>query len=83
MDSVSSLLQEARPLYLKNKQERRLCIRYGFATVLAVMLFTPAIIGLHNNQNQVDALYAKLYTYSQSESQTAYYIDEFDVLGVI
>ena len=83
MDSVSSLLQEARPLYLRNKQERRVCIRYGFATVFAVLVIAPAIIGFHNNQNRIDDLYAKLYTNSQSEIQTAYYIDEFDALGVI
>ena len=83
MNSMSSLLQEAKPLYLKNKRERRMCIRYGFATALALLVITPPMLELLNDQISIDSLYAQLYTSSQSEGQTSYFVDEFDALGVI
>lgn len=79
MDNISNLLQEAKPLYLQRKQIRNR-VKYHCMVVAVVAIFTPIFIHTHQNNIDVGALYAELYS---TDTNTEYYIDEFDAIGII
>ena len=79
MDDISILLQEAKPLYMRRKQLRT-NIKYQCAVVAIVAIFTPIFIHTHKYDVDVGALYAELYS---NGTNTEYYIDEFDAIGII
>ncbi len=83
MDALSSLLQEARPMYLQRKHERWMFINCGCAVICSLLFIMPIVMTIRNNQYSFESTYAELYTKPNSSLNQAYYIDEFDAMGVI
>lgn len=86
MDALSGLLQEAREEYIKQKHARWRQINYACAAVVSILFVSPIIIGVRANNNvNIETIYSELYVEQNTvqTNQNAYYIDEFDVIGVI
>lgn len=77
MDTISCLLQEARPEYIKRKHTIN-CVRL---MVLSVLFIAPIVIRIQNNKTNIESMYSTLYI--EQHNQNTYYIDEFDAMGVI
>ncbi len=83
MDSLSNLLQEARPMYLQRKYKRRQHVNYCCLAICSLLAITPVVIDIKNNQHDIKSVYTELYTEYTTNNPSTYYIDEFDIMGVI
>lgn len=85
MDAISCLLQEARDEYIKQKHTRWRQINYACAVVVSILFVSPIIIGIRGDSVNIETIYSELYVEQNNvqTNQNAYYIDEFDVIGVI
>ena len=80
MEDISYLLQEAAPLYHRRKRFRRIVCYHCATLATIIILVAPFVIHTHYAMYDVDQLYAELYS---TDSTPAYYIDEFDAIGII
>lgn len=80
MNKISKLLQEAKPLYHRRKAIKR-TITYNGLVVVAILITCPVVLEQYKNRTVVNDLYAELYP--SVDTNSGYYIDEFDALGII